>query len=130
MIFDRVFLSLLKEEIQGIQIIIGGKEKPILNDMTAGELKALGFETLGRVLSTGSSLPGNIEKRFSPDFLKFWNTDMPVMAKGQGNFEGLSISSRPVYFAFMAKCPFLAKTIGVPEKSLIFKTGLRCPCEG
>lgn len=120
-IFDRVWLSFLKERFPSLEIIIGAKESPILNDVTHMEVKKLGFDKLGRVLSTGSRLPGNMEKNFSEEFKEVWKQPAVVLAKGQGNFEGMWGNPRKIYFAFMAKCPFLAGEIKVPLYSMLFR---------
>jgi uncharacterized protein with ATP-grasp and redox domains len=119
-VFDKIFLEEIKKEYSHLEIVIGGKEEPVLNDVTSDELKELGFEEIGRVVSTGSTLPGNIETKYSSDFEKIWRRADVVMVKGQGNFEGLSSSTRSVYFGFMAKCPVLASFLEVPDKSLLF----------
>jgi len=35
-----------------------------------------------------------------------------VISKGQGNFEALSESKRPIFFLFMAKCSVVAERVG------------------
>lgn len=121
-IFDRVWLSFLKERFPSLEIVVAAKESPILNDVTYLEVKSLGFEKLGQVISTGSRLPGNMEKYFSKDFLEVWKGPAVVLAKGQGNFEGMWDNPRKIYFAFMAKCPFLASEIKVPLYSMLFRS--------
>lgn len=120
-IFDRVFLRLIKTTYPDLHIIIAGKEQPILNDMTTSEIKELGFETLGTVLSTGSILPGNMEKYFTASFYKIFQHADVIIAKGQGNYEGLWECSRKIYFALMAKCHLIARNLNAPERSLIFQ---------
>jgi len=46
-------------------------------------------------------------------------TDL-VISKGQGNFEGLSENSN-IFFMLIAKCPVIAKEIGVNVKDTVIK---------
>lgn len=120
-VFDLVFLEYLQKLYPNLEITIGAKEKPILNDVTLDDLKKLDINQSFTLVSTGSDLPGNQEKSFKKEFLPVYKNADIVISKGQGNFEGLFESSRPIYFALMAKCPYLASFLKAPEKSMIFK---------
>lgn len=123
-IFDKILLETIQEYYPHLHIVIGAKEKPILNDVTKEDLKDLGFETIGKIVSTGSDLPGNkesilLKNKKIKDIYK--NADICI-AKGQGNFEGLWEAKKKIFFALMIKCPVLANYLGVPLNSMIFKT--------
>lgn len=119
-IFDRLFLKEIKMQFPALNIKVAAKEKPILNDITYDELFELGFSDFAKLYSTGSTVPGTMPKFFSAEFQKIWNESQVVLAKGQGNFEGLWENEKSIYFAFMAKCPVLADYLEKPLRSLIF----------
>jgi uncharacterized protein with ATP-grasp and redox domains len=54
-------------------------------------------------------------------FVKEWIKEHDlVISKGQGNFEGLSENSN-IFFMLIAKCPVIAKEIGVNVKDTVIK---------
>ena len=63
-------------------------------------------------MSSGSDAPGTVLFLCSKEFLSMYRKADMVISKGQGNFEALSRTKRPVFFLFMAKCPVIAKDIG------------------
>jgi len=44
-----------------------------------------------------------------------------VISKGQGNYEGLSEETRPVFFLLKAKCSVIAHDLGVQKGSIVLK---------
>ncbi|NTW72812.1 MAG: DUF89 family protein, partial [Eubacteriaceae bacterium] len=57
----------------------------------------------------------------STDFRDIFERADMVISKGQGNFEGLSDCTRKVYFLLKAKCPRVAKVLGVQVGDYVFK---------
>ena len=57
----------------------------------------------------------------SREFLdRFENAEM-IISKGQGNYEGLSGSDRPIFFLLKAKCRVIADDIGVNEDDIVLR---------
>jgi uncharacterized protein with ATP-grasp and redox domains len=42
-----------------------------------------------------------------------------IISKGQGNYEGLSGTTRPVFFLLKAKCYVLANDLGVEKGDIV-----------
>ncbi|MBN1621499.1 MAG: DUF89 family protein [Endomicrobiales bacterium] len=112
---ETVFDKLLIEEIirmdKNKKIIYVVKEKPIINDALEEDAAACGLDKITEVMSSGLDTPGTILRFCNKYFLKEYKQADMVISKGQGNFEALSDSKRPVYFLLMAKCPVIAKHI-------------------
>ncbi|WP_099209925.1 damage-control phosphatase [Thermococcus henrietii] len=118
--FDRLFVEKLKEEFPDLRVIVAGKDGPIINDATVVDLREAGFEEVAEVVSTGSRLPGTPIGRVSEEFLGVFRSADVVIAKGQANFETLSeLNDSRVFFLLKAKCPAIAREIGVPLGSLL-----------
>lgn len=80
-----------------------------------------GIDRVAEIISSGSSAPGTILRLCNKDFLeKFKQADL-VISKGQGNYEGLSGVDRQVFFLLRAKCPVIARHIGVNLNDFILK---------
>ena len=89
-VFDVFMLNYLLKYVNKENIYIVGKESPMQNDMTADELRELGFEKFGNIVSTGSNCFGLHEEEVSDEFKElFKNADL-VIAKGQAYMEFFS----------------------------------------
>ena len=118
--FDLLFIKTLLREFPGVEVFVGAKEGPIINDATVEDLLEAGFDEVGTVVSTGSRLPGTPLEYSSPEFRKLFRSVDVVIAKGQANFETLSgLGDGRVFFLLKAKCPAIAREIGVPIGSLL-----------
>ncbi|NJE49140.1 damage-control phosphatase [Thermococcus sp. 9N3] len=118
--FDRLFIEKLREEFPDLKIIVAGKAGPIINDATVEDLLEAGFGEIAEVISTGSRLPGTPLDYVSEEFLEVFRSADVVIAKGQANFETLSeLNDSRIFFLLKAKCPAIAREIGVPMGSLL-----------
>lgn len=86
-IFDSFMFAYILRYVPKENLFIGAKEKPMLNDMTAKELKELGFEKYGTIISTGSDCFGLHEEEVSKKFKKILKNADLIIAKGQAYME-------------------------------------------
>lgn len=106
---EAVFDSLLVRKYQD-KITLSVKGKPILNDVTRRELKDSGFDGFpAKIVDTGDCTPGVSLKDSSEEFLQAYRECDLIVSKGQGNFETLIGTEKPVIFLFMAKCNIVAE---------------------
>jgi uncharacterized protein with ATP-grasp and redox domains len=114
-VFDRLLIDLLPKE----RVVYAVKRAPVLNDATLEDAKIAGLTDLVEVIDNGADAPGTVLSLCSESFKKlFYEADL-VIAKGQGNYEGLSEQSGKIYFLFMAKCPTIAKQMGCDRESML-----------
>ena len=114
-VFDRLLIERLGPE-RGTFVVRSG---PIINDVTIEDARATGLADLVEVIDTGSDAPGALLARAGPAFRRALTTCDLVIAKGQGNYETLSDLDHPVFFLLRAKCPVIARHIGVPEGTMV-----------
>lgn len=113
-----VFDKLLIEKIQEYQVMVtvALKEKPILNDACLEEALDIGLDGVADLTTTGTDSVGVVYKDVSSEFLElFYHSDL-IIAKGLGNYEGLTemnLKNKPVFCLLNAKCPPVAREIGV-----------------
>ncbi|NJE06095.1 DUF89 domain-containing protein [Thermococcus sp. M36] len=118
--FDRLFIKALKKSFSHLKIYVAGKEGPIINDATVGDLKRTGFEEFAKVISTGTRIVGVPFDRVSEEFREVFERADIIIAKGQGNFETLSeIKDGRVFYLLKAKCRPIARELGVPQGSMV-----------
>ncbi|HIJ78731.1 MAG: ARMT1-like domain-containing protein [Desulfobulbaceae bacterium] len=118
MIFDSLLIELLKQKIT-----LALKESPIINDATLADGMAYGLNRYCHLISNGSDCPGTSLADCSEDFNDLFAKAELIISKGQGNFETLSESSRPIYFLLTVKCRVVAQQLRV-------KTGHHIPLGG
>jgi hypothetical protein len=57
----------------------------------------------------------------TPQFLEIYQNADIVISKGQGNYEGLSDEKRSIFFLLKAKCPVIARHLGIQEGDIVLK---------
>ena len=113
-VFDRILI----EEL-GKPVVYAVREKPIINDAVYQDALDAGIDEVAEIVSSGTDAPGTILKLCSDNFLKIFRSADLVISKGQGNYEGLSEETRPVFFLLKAKCAVIARDIGAKQGNLI-----------
>ncbi len=122
-VFDRLLLEEIRRLDPLKKILYAVKSRPIINDALVKDAKECGIDRMAEILPSGSDAPGTILSLCSPVFLSAYRKADMVISKGQGNFEALSPSRRPVFFLFMAKCPVVARHAGCRVGDIILQQG-------
>ncbi len=117
-VFDRLLIQEL-QELPAQRVTVCVKGKPVLNDATLEDARAAGLHAIARVIDNGLDVPGTLVQEGSRELQEAFRTSDVVIAKGQGNFETLNESSRPIFFLFKAKCPLVARIARRPVGSLM-----------
>ncbi len=116
-VFDRILIETLPVPVT--YVVRGG---PIINDATYEDALAAGLDQVATIIDSGARVPGTLLHRCSPEFRKRFANAPIILAKGQGNYESLSQSGAPVFFALQAKCSVIAGDLGVPIGSFVLKS--------
>ncbi len=112
-VFDRLLIEPYKDKIT-----LAVRGNPILNDATRREAEMSGMNEIVSIIDTGDSIPGVILENCSDEFKDhFENCDF-IISKGQGNFETMCETERPVFFLFMSKCQVIATLLDCEMGSL------------
>jgi len=116
-VFDRF---LLDEVLRlGKQVYVSVKSGPVLNDAERVDAEAAGVADPIKIIETGSASLGVIYQECSREFMEIFKDADVVLSKGQANYETLDDAPRDVFFILRAKCPVLARPIGVPTGSSV-----------
>lgn len=115
-VFDKLLIETIRKPVTYVV-----REGPVINDATVEDAIQSGIDQVAEIISSGSSAPGTILRFCNKEFLhRFSQADL-VISKGQGNYEGLSGTERQVFFLLRAKCPVIARHIGVKLNDFIMK---------
>ncbi len=115
---DRLLIQTL-----GVPVRYAVKGSPIANDATIEDALAAGVDQDAELISTGSDAPGTLLETCSAAFRRFFLDAPVIIAKGQANYECLSEAGPAIFFLLQAKCPVLARDVGVPPGSTILCQG-------
>ncbi|MFX0010015.1 MAG: DUF89 domain-containing protein [Candidatus Hermodarchaeota archaeon] len=123
-VFDKLLMEVLHDIYPMLQIIFSVRSSPVINDVTYEDAEFVGLTQQVKIVKA-SPTPGIELTTTSDEFKKyFFNPDIIILSKGQGNFEslyGLDIPSKDVYYLMKAKCNLMERIFNVSIGKLIFK---------
>ncbi|NLI19529.1 MAG: DUF89 family protein [Actinomycetales bacterium] len=117
-VFDTL---LLRELAREHEVVFAVRSRPIINDVTADEARAIGVDRYARVVASGCGAPGLILAEADPVFRELFDAVDVVISKGQGNFEALSDAPRDVFFLLKAKCAKIGHALDVPVGAYVLR---------
>jgi hypothetical protein len=106
---------LLIEQFKRKQVTCLVRSGPILNDVTTEDALDVGLGSLCEIRDPGRPMLGLVLNLADPDIQERFEKADLVIAKGQANLETLFDVDREVFFFLRAKCPVVAKALGVLE---------------
>jgi uncharacterized protein with ATP-grasp and redox domains len=118
-VFDKV---LVEEMAKSVVYIV--RDRPIINDTTIDDAVNSGLHEVAKVVSSGWDGPGVSLKSGSEAFLRHYRGADLIISKGQGNYETLSTQQSPIFYLLKAKCPVIARNLGVKQGDTVIKFAL------
>jgi uncharacterized protein with ATP-grasp and redox domains len=94
---------------------------PIINDATMDDAEYTGLTKVANVVDNGSDAPGTILSDCSDAFRRHFELADMIISKGQGNYETLVDSPRPIWFLLRVKCPVIARDLKCPVGTTILR---------
>jgi len=116
-VFDRPLL----EWIGAAKLTVAVRGGPTINDATLEDAERSGLTERYTVIDNGSDTPGTWLDDCSEPFVREFHAADLVLAKGQGNFECLNNHPRRIIFLFLAKCPLVARDVGLAVESCVIR---------
>jgi len=120
-----VFDRLLIEQMNRQRMFVAVRAEPMLNDALLADAEFAGIDRVATLLTTGPGWPQAGVGNCSAEFLQAFTRADVIIAKGQGNYEWLSEVKANIFFLLMAKCPVVARDLGVEVGELVVKSTLR-----
>lgn len=112
--FDYILMANLHSFTDEMFYVVKGG--PILNDATIEDVEGTGISNLAKIITTGNNYLGVIPEKCSEEVCTAIESANIVLSKGQANYEtleGTSFASDKTFFLLQAKCPVIAKHLGV-----------------
>ena len=103
-VFDRVFLEVIRDTFPNLSITVCVRGGPAQNDATRADAQAVGMPF--RVIDNGTRIPGTVLELASEELNAALSSADVILAKGQANVETLLDTDHGynVYYAFLVKC--------------------------
>ena len=103
-VFDRVWLEVIRDTFPGLAITVCVRGGPAQNDATRADAEAIGMPF--RVIDNGTRIPGTVLELASEELNAALKTADVIIAKGQANVETLLDTDHGynVDYAFLVKC--------------------------
>ncbi|RLF04535.1 MAG: hypothetical protein DRJ64_06795 [Thermoprotei archaeon] len=123
-VFDKLLIETMNEirekPFKKITLVVKGG--PIINDATVEDVYHVSFKNIkGLEIRTVSNGDPNTGPERNSDIVRQWIKEHDlVIAKGQGNYEGMS-EIKGLFFLLLVKCNVLASDLGVRIGDIILK---------
>ncbi len=119
-ILDMVLIEQLQKRRPDLKITALVRGDDALNDVTVKDAEAVGLTKLVPVVGNGTSIGGTQLERISPESRELLESADLILAKGMGNFETMSGTGLPVYYAFLCKCSRFTRVFNLPLNTGVF----------
>jgi len=119
-VFDMIFIEVIKGMFPKISIDVIVRGKPVHNDATAADAEEIGLAGLAGIIGNGTDIPGTLLSEVNRETSKAIDEADLIIAKGQGNFETLFGSGKNIYYIFLCKCDVFTKRFRVDKYKGIF----------
>lgn len=117
-VFDKLFI----ETIMHPNLTYAVRGSNIINDATIDDATYVGMQHVADVISNGYDAPSTLLDCCSTEFREAYMQADVIIAKGQGNLEGLfSQSQKDFYSLLMVKCDVIADALGVRKGDFVIK---------
>ena len=122
-VFDKVFIKIIKEFKPDIIIHSALKSKPIYKCATSKDSEEIFLKEVSLPFESGSKYIGTHLELTNNTFKNIFDKADIIIAKGQHNFESLYQENlnKPVYFSFIVDCKSISNFFEVNKGALIFK---------
>ena len=122
-VLDKIVVEELVSRGKKVTFVVRGK--PIINDVTLEDASYVEMDEVANVISSGCDAPGTTLRYCDSAFIETFGKSKLIIAKGHGNFEGLSEEDRPLFFLLKVKCPVVAAELGATVGSIVLRAKAR-----
>ncbi|WP_200763390.1 damage-control phosphatase ARMT1 family protein [Nitrosophilus alvini] len=112
-VFDKIMMEILFDFNPGLDIYYVTRGKPIINDVTPSDVKAIDIDKIATIVNSGVDTPGFVYERANEETKELFDKVDLILAKGMGNYECMEErKDKRVFFLFKVKCNVVASKVG------------------
>ncbi len=113
---DKLLVSVLRQLNPELSVTVIVRGQAVLNDATMEDAMQVHMEEAAqRVIGNGTGMPGNVIGAVLPEAMEEITKADLLIAKGQGNYEGLSGCGLNIFYFFLCKCELFMRRFQVPR---------------
>ncbi len=117
-VMDRLFLDLTS--FQGKKYYMT-RDLPVMNDALIEDAEMAGLNKVAELISSGIDIPAVIPDMLYGKAKEVFESADVILAKGQGNFEGLwGLDDTRIFHSFVVKCPVVSRATAIPMGGGVF----------
>jgi len=118
-VMDRLFLEL--SGFRGERYYMTRTE-PVMNDALLEDAVSAGLHEEAVLIASGTDIPSVVPELLRGEPLDVFRRADLILAKGQGNLEGLfGLGDPRIYHSFVVKCPVVSRAAGAPVGEGVFR---------
>ncbi|HUV83294.1 MAG TPA: ARMT1-like domain-containing protein [archaeon] len=121
-VFDKILLETIIKKYKFQQIFCAVKVTPFINDTTLHDAEYVGIDRMPGIEIINIEVNGNRQNHSCKTFPDIIAENNMIISKGQRNYETLPDNEK-IFFMLIAKCPMIAKELGVQQGDFILKRG-------
>ncbi len=115
-----VFYKLFIKTLNHKNVTFAVRGMPIINDATVEDADYTGMREVAKVISNGYDAPSTIIEKSIEEFRNYFYSAGLIIAKGQGNLEGLySLEDKRIFFLLLVKCDVMSEFFDVEKNSMV-----------
>lgn len=115
-LFDKLLIETMKHP----DVTFVTRGSPVINDVTLKEAREVGMYDVAKVIDSGYDAPSTVIERSGEALKKAFDAADLIIAKGQGNFEGLMHRDDDrLWFLLMVKCQVIGNYLGVKKGEVV-----------
>ena len=119
-VLDRLMLEQLHKRFPKLKLTVMVRGGEIVNDAVTEDAEYAGIPSLARVITCGSATGGVVPALMSAEAKAAMDEADVILAKGQGNYEGLYGEGWHIFYLLLCKCEMFAQRFNVPRMTGMF----------
>ena len=119
-VMDKLLIELIKELYPRLEITALLRGGPVINDATLEDARETGLDRIVPCVGNGFPIPGTDLAFCNEETKTLLDRADVIIAKGQGNFEGLYGGPYTPYYLFLCKCELFVRRFGLAQYSSVF----------
>lgn len=119
-VLDRLMLEQLHKRFPKLKLTVMVRGGEVVNDALTEDAVYAGIPALADVITCGSATGGVVPALMSAEAKAAMDEADVILAKGQGNYEGLYGEGWHIFYLLLCKCEMFAQRFNVPRMTGMF----------
>ena len=119
-VLDRLMLEQIHKRFPKLKLTVMVRDGEVVNDAVMEDAEYACIPSLARVITCGSATGGVVPALMSAEAKAAMDEADVILAKGQGNYEGLYGEGWHIFYLLLCKCEMFAQRFNVPRMTGMF----------